>query len=161
MNASFTRLPAFTMHSLPPQLPTTTAHMQHSEISAAPPTNYCKRSRFALALLLAAAATGALQADPVRTPVTDIKPLLMRAAAQGLAQGVLTGVGPAYLQRRFDTNQPVEIDVQRIQALAQPGCARLKVTTRQRGVLINGHRDAQELVYQLNYCVDGRFPEDR
>jgi hypothetical protein len=96
-----------------------------------------------------------------RIPVTEIKPLLMRAAAQGTAHGVLTGVGAAYLQRRFDTTSTVEIDVRRLKALPQPGCSRLEVTTRQRAVLVKGQRDTRELVYQLNYCADGGFPEDR
>ena len=96
-----------------------------------------------------------------RTPVTEIKPLLMRAAAQGTAHGVLTGVGAAYLQRRFDATSPVEIDVRRLRALPQPGCSRLEVTTRQRAVLVKGQRDSRELVYQLNYCADGSFPEER
>jgi hypothetical protein len=96
-----------------------------------------------------------------RTPVTEIKPLLMRAAAQGTAHGVLTGVGAAYLQRRFDATSPVEIDVRRLHALPQPGCSRLEVTTRQRAVLVKGQRDSRELVYQLNYCADGGFPEER
>ena len=96
-----------------------------------------------------------------RTPVTEIKPLLMRAADQGSAHGVLTGVGAAYLQRRFDTTSPIEIDVRRLHALPQPGCSRLEVTTRQRAVLVKGQRDSRELVYQLNYCVDGGFPKER
>ena len=96
-----------------------------------------------------------------RTAVTEIKPLLMRAAAQGTAHGVLTGVGAAYLQRRFDASSPVEIDVRRLRALPQPDCSRLEVTTRQRAVLVKGQRDSRELVYQLNYCADGGFPEER
>lgn len=91
--------------------------------------------------------------------VTDIKPLLMRAAAQGTAQGVLTGAGAAYLQRRFDTTSPIEIDVRRLHLLAQAGCGRLEVTTRQREVLIDGKRGPRELVYQLSFCADGRFAE--
>jgi hypothetical protein len=33
--------------------------------------------------------------------------------------------------------------------------------TRQRGVLEDGKRRDQELVYEISYCADGRFPEDR
>lgn len=96
-------------------------------------------------------------AEPVA--VTDIKPLLMRAAAQGAARGVLTGAGAAYLQRRFDTASPIEIDVRRLHVLAQAGCGRLEVTTRPREVLIDGKRGPRELVYQLSFCADGRFAE--
>ena len=96
-------------------------------------------------------------AEPIA--VTDIKPLLMRAAAQGAAHGVLTGAGAAYVQRRFDTTSPIEIDVRRLHVLAQAGCGRLEVTTRQRVVLIDGKRGPRELVYQLSFCADGRFAE--
>jgi len=98
-------------------------------------------------------------AEPIA--VTDIKPLLMRAAAQGAAQGVLTGAGAAYLQHRFDTTSPIEVDVRRLHVLAQAGCGRLEVTTRQREVLIDGKRGPRELVYQLSFCADGRFAEQQ
>ena len=96
-----------------------------------------------------------------RIAVSEIKPLLMRAAEQGVAYGVLGGTGAAYVQRRFDTTSPIEIDVRRLRALPQSGCGRLEVTTRQRAVLVAGQRQDQELVYQLSYCADGRFPEER
>jgi hypothetical protein len=103
------------------------------------------------------AAVGAVE----RQTVTEIRPLLIRAAAQGVAHGRLTGTGSAYLQRRFDTASPIDIDVQRLHLLPQPGCARLQVTTHQRDVLVSGKRDVQELVYQLSFCADGRFPGER
>ena len=96
-----------------------------------------------------------------RIAVSEIKPLLMRAAEQGVAHGVLGGTGAAYVQRRFDATSPIEIDVRRLRALPQAGCGRLEVTTRQRAVLVAGQRQDQELVYQLSYCADGRFPEER
>ncbi len=96
-----------------------------------------------------------------RIAVSEIKPLLMRAAEQGVAYGVLGGTGAAYVQRRFNTTSPIEIDVRRLRALPQAGCGRLEVTTRQRAVLVAGQRQDQELVYQLSYCADGRFPEER
>ena len=96
-----------------------------------------------------------------REAVTEIKPLLMRAAAQGSASGTLIGAGAAYLQRRFDSTEPIDIDVKRLRTLDAPGCGRIEVTTRQRGALVNGRRQPQELVYQLSFCADGRFPEER
>lgn len=96
-----------------------------------------------------------------RTAVNEIKSLLMRAAERGEAHGVLGGTGAAYVQRRFDTTSPIEIDVRRLRALPQAGCGRLEVTTRQRAALVDGKRQDQELVYQLSFCADGRFPEER
>ena len=96
-----------------------------------------------------------------RIAVTEIKPLLTRAAERGEAHGVLTGPGAVYLQRRFDSASPIEVDVKRLHTLPHSGCGRLEVTTRQRAVLINGNREDQVLAYQLNFCADGRFPEER
>jgi hypothetical protein len=96
-----------------------------------------------------------------RIEVSEIKPLLRRAAEQGVAYGVLVGTGAAYAQRRFDTTSPIEIDVRRLRALPQAGCGRLEVTTHQRGVLADGERQDQELVYQLSFCADGQFPQER
>ena len=96
-----------------------------------------------------------------RLAVTDIKPLLGRAVARGEAHGVLSGPGADYVQRRFDTQTPIEVDVRRLHTLPQDGCARLEVTTRQRGVLEDSARKDQELTYQLSFCRDGHFPDKR
>ena len=96
-----------------------------------------------------------------RQAVTDLKPLLARAAAEGSARGTLTGPGAQAIARRFQTDAPIEIDVRRLQQLPQPGCGRLEVTTRQRDVNQAGKRGDQEMVYQLSYCAHGRFPEER
>lgn len=96
-----------------------------------------------------------------RQAVTDLKPLLAHAAAEGSARGTLTGPGAQAIARRFQTDAPIEIDVRRLQRLPQPGCGRLEVTTRQRNVNQAGKRGDQEMVYQISYCADGRFPEER
>ena len=116
---------------------------------------------------LAAAALGALLAMPSqaqttqRIPVSEIKPLLALAAERGAAHGVLTGPGADYMRRRFDATAPIEIDVQTMHALPQPGCARLEVTTRQRDVLEQGKRADQELRWEISFCRDGSLPEKR
>ena len=96
-----------------------------------------------------------------RQAVTDLKPLLARAAAEGSALGTLTGTSAQAIARRFQTDAPIEIDVRRLKRLPQPGCGRLEVTTRQRDVTQSGKRGDQEMVYQISYCADGRFPEER
>lgn len=116
---------------------------------------------------LAAVALGAVIAMPSqaqttqRIPVSEIKPLLVLAAERGAAHGVLTGPGADYMRRRFDAATPIEIDVQTLHALPQPGCARLEVTTRQRDVLEQGKRADQELGWQVSFCRDGSFAEKR
>ena len=119
----------------------------------------------ALAVTLPLAPCTAHAARPAestpRQAVSDLKPLLARAAAEGSARGTLTSPGAQAIARRFQTDAPIEIDVRRIQRLPQPGCGRLEVTTRQRDVTQAGKRGDQEMVYQLSYCADGRFPEER
>jgi hypothetical protein len=119
----------------------------------------------ALAVALPLVLCTAQAADPAeptqRHTVTDLKPLLARAAAEGSARGTLTGPGAQAIARRFQTDTPIEIDVRRIQRLPQPGCGRLEVTTRQRDVIQTGKRVDQEMAYQISYCVDSRFPEER
>jgi len=110
----------------------------------------------AAALLLACAAP-ALGAE--RMAVADIKPLLVRAIEHGEAHGVLGGEAATFMQQRFDTAAPIEIDARLLHALPQTGCHRLEVTTRQRGVLEQGSRQDKALTYQVSFCRDGRFPE--
>ena len=126
-------------------------------------THWSRASRTAMtALTIACGVTQlAMAAGPERIAVGEIKPLLMVAAERGEAHGVLVGTGAAYAQRRFDTAAPIEIDVRRLRALPQAGCGRLEVTTRQRAALVSGKRQDQELAYQLSFCADGRFPEER
>ncbi len=118
-------------------------------------------------LVLGAVLLGALLTMPghaqttQRIPVTEIKPLLALAAERGAAYGVLTGPGADYVRRRFAATTPIEIDVATLHALPQPGCARLEVTTRQRDVLEQGKRADQELRWQVSFCRDGSFPEER
>ena len=104
-------------------------------------------------------ATAAAATD--RIEVTELKPLLMLAVKRGEAHGVLSGIGAAYVQRKFEATSPIEIDVLRLRALPQIGCARLEVTTHQRSVLIEGQRRDQQLVYQLSFCADGRLLGER
>ena len=129
------------------------------------PLNHIERALPATVAMFATACMTVMSASPAtaveRIAVTEIKPLLMWAAERGEAHGVLTGTGAAYLQRRFDTASPIEVDVKRLRALPQVGCGRLEVTTRQRAVRVNGNREDQEFTYQLNFCADGRFPQER
>jgi hypothetical protein len=120
------------------------------------------RRRALAAGVVAACLATALHAQTTpRIAVTEIKPLLALAAERGAAHGVLTGPGADYVRRRFDATAPIEIDVQRLHALPQPGCARLEVTTRQRDVLEHGKRSDQDLQWQISFCRDGSFPEKR
>ena len=110
-------------------------------------------------LLLCCVATIATAAD--RTPVTSIKPLLFAAIERGEAHGELIGEGASFMRGHFGTTAAIEIDVRAISQLSQTGCKRLEITTRQDAV--REARDQptknKELVFQVSYCRDGRFPE--
>ena len=106
-------------------------------------------------------AHGASGAPFTRTPVSEIKPLLIRAIEQGSAHGVLVGEAATYLRQKFNSSAPIEIDVRALHGLPQPGCSRLEVTTRQKDVVEHAKRGDKEFTYQVSYCRDGRFPEKR
>ena len=121
--------------------------------------------QFAAIALLALAASTADAAD--RQAVTTVKPLLVTAIDQGEARGVLVGQAAQYIAQTFKSTAPIEIDVKTVQALGEPGCKRLAVTTSQDGVVDFNRekRDTQparnSFTYQFNYCRDGRTPQTK
>lgn len=123
------------------------------------------RSCFAAITLLALTASDVDAVD--RQAVTTVKPLLVTAIDQGEAHGVLVGQAAQYIAQTFKSTAPIEIDVKTVQALAEPGCKRLAVTTSQNGVL-DFNREKREtqsarkaFTYQFNYCRDGRTPQTK
>jgi hypothetical protein len=122
--------------------------------------NYSKL--FVIGTLAALALGQDASANPsARIQVSNIKPLLIRAIDQGSAHGLLVGEPATYVRQKFESSAPIEIDVRTLYALPQPGCSRLEVTTRQKDVLEKTKRGDKELVYQVSYCRDARFPEKR
>ena len=98
-----------------------------------------------------------------RVPVTSVKPLLIAAIDRGESHGVLVGESATFMHGRFGSAAPIEIDVKALRALPQSGCKRLEVTTRQNAVQ-EAPKQAparKELVYQVSYCRDGRFPDSK
>ncbi len=116
--------------------------------------------RLHVALLLSCCfATAAAAAE--RAPVTSIKPLPIAAIEQGDAHGELIGDAASFMRGRFGSTAPIEIDVRAISELRQAGCKRLEITTRQNDVREARDQPStrKELVFQVSYCRDGRFPE--
>lgn len=99
---------------------------------------------------------------PIRTPVPDARPVMLAAlhATDGKAHGVLTGEIADAITQHFKATSPIYIDVLTERRYAQPGCARLKVTFWQEGVLLPGaaapRRQAVDV--GINYCLDGLPP---
>ena len=121
------------------------------------------RSSFAAIALLALTASNVDAVD--RQAVTTVKPLLVTAIDQGEAHGVLVGQAARYIAQTFKSTAPIEIDVKTVQALGEPGCKRLAVTTSQDGV-VDFNREKRDtkparnsFTYQFNYCRDGRTPQ--
>lgn len=98
-----------------------------------------------------------------RVAVTSIKPLLIAAINSGEAHGTLAGENAPFMRDRFKSAAPIEIDVKTLTTLAEPGCKRLEVTTRQEGVIDAASQAPvhKALVYQVSYCRDGRFPTSK
>jgi hypothetical protein len=147
-------------------------HQHCHPMTRSTPTQRAVRGLPAAALVMAARWTALVIACGIVQPtaagvatdriaVAELKPLLILAVERGESHGTLSGTGAAYAQRRFDTANPVEIDVLRVRALHQSGCSRLEVTTHQRAVLVDGQRQDQRLVYQLSFCADGRLLEEK
>ena len=123
------------------------------------------RSYFAAIALLALTISNVGAVD--RQGVTTVKPLLVTALDQGEAHGVLVGQAAQYIAQTFKSVAPIEIDVKTVQALEEPGCKRLAVTTAQDGV-VDFNREKRDtkparmaFTYQLNYCRDGRMPQSK
>jgi len=100
-------------------------------------------------------------ASSERVPVTTLRPLLIAALAHGTAYGTLVGEAVPFMTQHFGSAAPIEIDVRTLHPLPQPGCQRLEVTTTQRAVIDPKTARAQDakLVYQINYCRNGDFPQ--
>ena len=111
-------------------------------------------TKVGLRRLTGAALLGALAPLQANT-VTEIRPLLLQALQHGSARALLEGPGAEYIRKTFATTRPIEVEVQRLHPLPQPGCHRLEVTTRQQDVLVKGVRSDQNLVWQVSFCQDG------
>ncbi|WP_284618533.1 hypothetical protein [Aquabacterium humicola] len=115
-----------------------------------------------LATVLAGSAPSLSASGPERTPVEDIKSLMLAAieAPDGRAKGTLSGQVADALTQRFRGTSPVYIDVSTERRFAQPGCSRLQLRIWQEGVRLPGSREGrrQTIEIGINYCRDGKPP---
>lgn len=117
-------------------------------------------SSHTLILVLALLAQDAM----ARQTVSSLKPLLVEALKKGSAEGMLANPDAKAFTRTFGSTAPILIDVVRVGSHQEAGCGRLRVTTSQAGVVERDKKGQvlpakdQRLVYQINYCVRGRFP---
>jgi len=101
--------------------------------------------------------------DLLRAPVPDPRPVMLAAlqSVDGEAHGILIGEIADALTQRFAATSPIYIDVTTGKRYAQAGCARLKVSFWQDGVLLPGASSPrrQTIDFGINYCLDGRPPQ--
>ncbi|MFH1658316.1 MAG: hypothetical protein ABIG35_03295 [Pseudomonadota bacterium] len=115
------------------------------------------------AVLIAGFALSALAYEMPRAPVSDPRPVMLAAlrSVDGEAHAILSGEIAEALTQRFAATSPIYIDVTTEKRYAQAGCARLKVSFWQDGVLLPGapspHR--QTIDFGINYCLDGQPPQ--
>lgn len=118
------------------------------------------------ALIVALAALcGLLTASAqARQTVHTLQPLLVQALRAGKAEGILGGPAAEFMAKRFKSQAPILVDVERIAGHAQAGCGRLRIATRQAGVIepdAQGKPQApadQSFAWQVNFCETGTFP---
>lgn len=105
------------------------------------------------------------RAEPVRTAVSDPRPVLLAAlrAADGMAHGVLTGELAEAITKRFEATSPIYIDVSTEKRYREPGCSRLKVLFWQDGVRLPdvAAPRRQTIEFGINYCLDGLPPKSQ
>ena len=90
---------------------------------------------------------------------SDLDSLMETARIEGQASGTLGGAVATRL-RGMGIKQPVEVTVNRLFRLREPGCARLRVSFDQRTVTLPGetvpkNRHAE---FAMNRCAGGRPP---
>lgn len=113
-------------------------------------------------LSVAAVGVPATPATPERTPVSELRPLLLAALASptGEAHGVLVGPRAATIAEKFSSVAPLDIDVATAKRYAQAGCARLTVLLSQEGVTLPGETAParQSIALGVDVCRDGQPP---
>ena len=90
---------------------------------------------------------------------SDLDSLMETARIEGHASGTLGGAVAARL-RGMGINQPVEVTVNRMYRLREPGCARLRVSFDQRNVTLPGETVPKDrhTEFAMNRCAGGRAP---
>lgn len=90
---------------------------------------------------------------------SDLDSLMETARIEGQASGTLGGAVAARLHG-MGIKQPVEVTVNRLYRLREPGCARLRVSFDQRNVTLPGETAPKDrhAEFAMNRCEGGRAP---
>ncbi len=90
---------------------------------------------------------------------SDLDSLMETARIEGQASETLGGAVATRL-RGMGIKQPVEVTVNRLYRLREPGCARLRVSFDQRNVTLPGETGPKDrhAEFAMNRCEAGRPP---
>lgn len=93
---------------------------------------------------------------------SNLESLMETARIEGHASGMLGGAVAKRL-RGMGINQPVEVTVNRLYRLREPGCVRLSVTFDQRNVTLPGTTVPKDrhAEFSMNRCAGGRPPASK
>lgn len=112
-----------------------------------------------LVLSLAISAAGILGANSVQAE--EITRLIRTAAAEGSAEGEVTGKVATFWKRTTKSDSPVYTRITTIKTFSQPDCRRLNISLAQENVPT---KSGQKIVYrqdfQMNICADGTPPKE-
>ena len=91
----------------------------------------------------------------------ELTQMIRAAAAEGSAEGVVTGKLAAFWQSGTKSDSPVYARITTIKTFSQPDCRRLNISIGQENVPT---KTGEKLVYrqdfQMNVCSDGTPPKE-
>jgi hypothetical protein len=118
--------------------------------------------KLTLAIVTVTLAVNASAEDPSGRRSSDIRGLMIEAldSADGEAHAIYDGPIAQAMARRFQSAQPIYVDVTTLKRYSQPGCARLNVRVTQVGVVQPEAKEPkdQRVDFGINYCRDGTAP---
>ena len=90
----------------------------------------------------------------------EVATLMREAIMNGAAQGVVSGPIGDETRQKLNATGPLSIQIKRVYAFEQPGCARLQLNFKQADALAPGATMPAEYTFasQVSVCLDGQAP---
>ena len=91
----------------------------------------------------------------------ELTQMIRTAAAEGSAEGVVTGKLAAFWQSGTKSDSPLYTKIATIKTFSQPDCRRLNISLVQENVPTKtGDKVVYRQDYQMNVCSDGTPPKE-
>lgn len=91
----------------------------------------------------------------------ELTQMIRTAAAEGSAEGVVTGKLAAFWQSGTKSDSPLYTKIATIKTFSQPDCRRLNISLVQENVPTKtGDKVVYRQDYQMNICSDGTPPKE-